>query len=159
MSGDLSNQDGTALAPQGLARQATLARLAHSEHLTCLLCGPENPLGLRLQFRVEADGSVVGDVPPMPALQSYPGTLHGGVISSVLDAAMVHALFAEGIVAVTAELTVRFLSPVRVDRPLVVRANVEPNSHGPLFHTRGTVVQDGSVAARATAKFLRKASS
>jgi uncharacterized protein (TIGR00369 family) len=117
------------------------------------MCGPANALGLRLRFRVRPDGSVVALFPCREAFRSYPATLHGGVISALLDAAMTNALFSKGVAAVTVELKVRFLAPVTLDRGAVVSAAVERDAR-PLYHVRAELEQDRKLMARATAKFL-----
>ena len=135
------------------ASQATLESLVAIEHRQCLLCGPAAALGFELRFRVQADGSVLARFPCREALQGYPEMLHGGVISALLDAAMANALFSLGIVGVTADLSVRFLAPVALDRGAVVRAFVEEGRH-PLFYVRSGLEQDGKLMARARGKFL-----
>jgi acyl-coenzyme A thioesterase PaaI-like protein len=137
------------------ARQATLESLGAAEHSDCLMCGPANSLGLKLRFSVQPDGSVLAMFRCREAFRSYPETLHGGVISALLDAAMTNALFSTGVVGVTAELTVLFLAPVALNRGAVVRASVERDAH-PLFYVRAELEQDRKVMARATAKFLVK---
>jgi uncharacterized protein (TIGR00369 family) len=140
---------GQALA----ASQATLESLVAVEHQQCLLCGPAAALGFKLSFRVQADGSVLARFPCREVLQGYPQMLHGGVISALLDAAMANALFSVGIVGVTADLSVRFLAPVALDRGAVVRAFVEKSRHR-LFYVRSGLEQDGKLMARACGKFL-----
>jgi acyl-coenzyme A thioesterase PaaI-like protein len=135
--------------------QTTLESLCAAEHSECLMCGPANSLGLKLRFRVQPDGSVLAMFACREAFQSYPETLHGGVISALLDAAMTNALFSVGVVGVTAELTVRFLAAVALNRGAVVRASVERDAH-PLFYVRAELEQDRELMARATAKFLVK---
>lgn len=135
------------------ARQAALEAVSAAEHPHCLMCGPVNAMGLKLRFRVQSDGSVLAMFPCREALQSYPETLHGGVISALLDAAMTNALFAIGIVGVTAELNVRFLAPVALNHGVVLRASIEKDLH-PLYLVRSELEQDRKVMARASAKFL-----
>jgi uncharacterized protein (TIGR00369 family) len=137
------------------ARQATLESLAAAEHARCLMCGSANDLGLKLRFRVQSDGSVLAMFPCRETFQSYPENLHGGVISALLDAAMTNALFSVGVVGVTAELTVRFLAPVLLNRGSVVRASIEKDAH-PLYYIRSDLKQDRKLMARATATFLVK---
>jgi acyl-coenzyme A thioesterase PaaI-like protein len=48
-------------------------------------CGIENPIGLHLAFYTEDDGRCIGRFRPKPEHQGYPGQLHGGLISSLLD--------------------------------------------------------------------------
>ena len=120
----------------------------------CLVCSQHNPSGLKLKFKVQPDGSVVSVFDCLPALQSYPDVLHGGVISAILDSAMVNALFAVGIVAVTATLEVRFIAPTATGRFAMVRAWTESAAAHPLYLQRAELIQDGKVMVEAKAKFL-----
>jgi uncharacterized protein (TIGR00369 family) len=143
--------------PEIIGSQSMLESVAATEHPQCLLCSASNPFGLKLKFRVRADGSVVAVFPCRDLLQSYPETLHGGVISALLDAAMTNALFSIGIVAVTAELTVRFIAPVNLDRMALVRAVFERTDNHPLYTLRAELEQDQKPKATGSAKFFVKA--
>ncbi len=123
------------------------------EHPCCLFCGRGNPIGFKLDFRVDKPGSVRAVLSCGARFQSYGDTLHGGVTSALLDAAMTNALFSLEIVAVTGELTVRFLNPVALGREAEVFAELVGDSK-PLYKLRAQVVQDGKPVARATAKFV-----
>jgi acyl-coenzyme A thioesterase PaaI-like protein len=57
--------------------------------------------------------------------QGYEKVAHGGIVASLLDEVMVHALWAKGIPNVTAELRIRFRAPVPVGEPLFVEGRVE----------------------------------
>jgi uncharacterized protein (TIGR00369 family) len=138
------------------AGQATLDSFGATEHPWCVICGAATPFGMRLAFDVQSDGSVLATFPCFETLQGYPGTLHGGVISAVLDAAMTNVLFSVGVVAVTAELTVRFLAPVRLGCDAAVRAAIAGTTRRALYHVRSEIAQDGEVVARASAKFLAR---
>lgn len=137
------------------ASQSILDSLISAQHAECLMCGPANALGMKLKFRVQPDGSVLALFPCRENLRSYPETLHGGVISALLDAAMTNALFAVGVVGVTVELTVRFLAPVALNRGALVRGSVEREEH-PLYAVRAELEQDGKLMARASARFIVK---
>jgi acyl-coenzyme A thioesterase PaaI-like protein len=137
------------------AGQGVLESLVGAQHSECLMCGPQNPLGLKLRFSVQPDGSVLAMFRCGEAFRGYRGMLHGGVTSSLLDAAMTNALFAVGVVGVTAELNVRFLAPVALNRGAIVRAAVERDAHR-VFYLRAELEQDERLMARATAKFLIK---
>lgn len=137
------------------ARQATLEAISAAEHGHCLMCGADNPYGQKLRFKVQPDGSVLAMFPCREALQSYPQTLHGGVVSALLDAAMTNALFSIGVVAVTVELNVRFLAPVSLNRGAVIRASIDKSSH-PLYYVSAAIEQDRAARARASAKFMLK---
>lgn len=123
-------------------------------HPFCLVCSGSNPYGLALEFDVNDDGSVTASFLGHPALEGYPGRLHGGMIASLLDGAMTNCLFAHGHVAVTAELNVRYRSPVAIGCEMVVRAWME-KPHPPLYLMRAELNQEGCVKATATAKFMQ----
>ena len=79
----------------------------------CYACGPENPRGLHMHFRIE-DGRAVADFTPTEDLQGFPGLLHGGAIGTMLDEAMGWAAYGQGIWAMTARFSMRFRRPVRL---------------------------------------------
>ena len=60
--------------------QQKLNAMKTTEHSRCLLCGKDNPIGLKLDFRVVRPGMVLATFPCSRVFQSYPETLHGGVI-------------------------------------------------------------------------------
>lgn len=132
----------------------TEARSApHASHRGCFACGSANEHGLGLRFETGSDGAATAIWQPTTAFRSYPDRLHGGVIATLLDSAMVHALFARGIAGVTAELTIRYLRHVSWTGPLRVTGHVVSERHG-LFICRAEVHQAGLQAVRASAKFM-----
>ena len=135
------------------AAQAILEATRAEEHPLCLLCGTQSLFGLKLDFRVSAVGVVCGEFSCGSIFQSYPKTLHGGITSALLDAAMTNCLFSLGVVAVTAELTVRYLSPVNLDCPVEVTGSLE-SCNSPLYYMLAEMRQHGNVTARAKAKFF-----
>jgi uncharacterized protein (TIGR00369 family) len=138
------------------AAQDLLDTTRRSAHGGCLFCGSQNPIGFKLDFHAREDGSVHAVFPCGDPLQSYPGTLHGGVVAALLDSAMTNCLFARGVVAVTADLAVRFLSPARPGHPVEVTAAVT-RVRGALYYLRAELTQGGTLAARAQATFMRRA--
>jgi uncharacterized protein (TIGR00369 family) len=87
--------------------------------------------------------------------EGYNGMLHGGVISAIADGAMANCLFAHGIVAVTAELNVRFRHPVVLGTTLVVMARIIRRAET-LFLLEANLLQDGEIKVKATGKFLQR---
>jgi acyl-coenzyme A thioesterase PaaI-like protein len=51
----------------------------------CLVCGSENRAGLKARFYELDDGELLGVFRPLEEHQSYPGRLHGGIASAILD--------------------------------------------------------------------------
>lgn len=122
-------------------------------HDRCFACGTVGDTGLGLEFHSDDSGEVSSTWQPDARWRSYPDQLHGGVVASLLDAAMVHALFSLGHQAVTARLEIRYHHPVQLDAPVVVRGRRLKFHHG-LHHMEATLVQDDILRARAEASFL-----
>ena len=86
----------------------------------CVVCGAQNPRGLQIEFSVDSDG-VTADWTPTKEWESFQHTVHGGIITTVLDEAMSKAVIARDWEALTAELTVRFRGRVSPGDELRVR--------------------------------------
>lgn len=125
----------------------------HESHHACFACGVSGQRGLRLHFEVGGDGVAAAEWVPKHEFRSYPDRVHGGVVATLLDSAMVHALFARGITGVTAEITIRYLQAVSPDAPVRITGWVE-GEPGRLHRCRAEVHQHGVMVVRASAKFL-----
>ncbi len=122
-------------------------------HRGCFACGLAEG-GLGLVFDGDGLGGVRAEWFCEERYQSYPGIVHGGIIATVLDAAMTNCLLSKGIAAVTANMQVEYRGPVRVRSVATLRASLT-RSRPPLFVLRAEVAQNGIVCASATAKFMR----
>jgi uncharacterized protein (TIGR00369 family) len=139
-----------------LPSQAILERTHAGVHDECVVCGSANRFGLR--FAVQPDGAVSATVTCTAALQGYEGIVQGGVVSALLDSAMTNALYARGVVALTARLSVRFLRPVATGSELHLRGWLL-EARPPLFRMTAEIRQAGAIAARAQGEFLLRGSS
>ena len=122
-------------------------------HPHCWVCAPGNERGLAVEFHEDATGAVEGTFPCDEVFTGYPGFLHGGMISVLLDGAMTNCLMARGTPGLTARLEVRFLKPVAVDQPVTVRGWWE-KSRGHLHILGADLRQDGVVLATAVSRFM-----
>jgi len=128
---------------------------AHYGHNRCVLCGKMNSRSLGISFQVERDGAVSTRFTAGDFLQGYADMLHGGVIASLLDAAMTHCLFHQGIQAVTGDLRIRFVHPVPCGSTLDIRARLV-SSTPPLYRLRAEMALDERIMAWAEARFMRR---
>lgn len=142
----------TASTESGQARLKTVRTRAHPY---CVVCSQSNPLGLGLKFSVHKDGSVSASFHGHAALEGFQGCLHGGMISSLLDGAMTNCLFAQGHVAMTAELKVRYHKPVSIGQEITVRAWIA-RARAPFFLLEAELDQEGCARATASAKFIER---
>jgi len=131
-------------------------RISNEAHPNCVVCGAEHLFGMRLEFALLADGSVRAAFHRGEAFEGYPGLLHGGIISSLLDGAMTNCLYAHGQRGVTGELKVRFQHPVMTNQGAIVRAWID-HSSPPLHVLKAEIVQEELIRANATGKFMEQA--
>jgi len=82
----------------------------------CFCCGPRNPIGLKLTFETLPDGRMRTYWTPRPEHQGFKEIVHGGLIATLMDEVMIQLLHARGVHAVTAELSTRFLRPLRTGK-------------------------------------------
>ena len=119
----------------------------------CFICGEKNPSGLHLTFSLQ-DGKVQTEFIPQKIHQGYKDIIHGGLISTLLDEAMVKAALMNGMPAVTAEITVRFKNPLMVGERAIVEAVIE-RINKKIIETSAIVKKtDGTVIASGHAKLL-----
>lgn len=120
-----------------------------------MVCGdPEhNPGTLGLDFVGDDDGGVAARFRPTARHQGYAGLLHGGMICTLLDAAMTNCLFVRGIAALTAEMTVRFVAPVALGQEVEVAAHLVERRRN-LCGLEASMTANGRLLARAVAKFM-----
>lgn len=136
--------------------QALLRHTRLGAHGHCIACGGHNGHVPRVQFAAAADGSVVAEIVAGRFYEGYDGMLHGGVIATLLDAAMTNCLFAHGCCAVTADLHLRYRHPVHSGQACRVRAWLERAST-PLFVLRAELWQAERLRVTATGKFMSRA--
>ncbi len=122
----------------------------------CFVCGKENPIGLKVDIQVE-EGKAWFYFYPKKEYEGWEGIVHGGIISSLLDEAMVWACKYYGVDVVTGELKVRYVSPFYLKYEKVFVEGRIIKHKGPLFLGEGEVLtEDRIVIARAWSKMVKK---
>ena len=122
---------------------------------SCFVCGESNAIGFRLRF--ETDGHVVQTRFWARAEHiGFKNVMHGGLVATILDEVMVWGCaVATRKFAYCAELTVRFLSPVRPGEGLVAIGQLAANRKGKIFEAKGSLRDlSGKTLAEATGKYL-----
>ena len=121
----------------------------------CFGCGEANSAGMHLPFtRDEARKKVTGAFRLSERFQGAPGIAHGGIIALVLDEALSKVSKFCGETAVTAELNVEYLRPVRIGEELLVEAANERREGRQLYHSGEIRDGMGRVLARAKGRFV-----
>ena len=89
----------------------------------CFACGMNNPDGMRLKFTLdELRQTFVCRFRLSKRYTGPPGHCHGGIIATILDEAMGKVNKLRHVIAMTREMTVEYLKPVPLNRPLRVES-------------------------------------
>ncbi len=120
----------------------------------CFVCGPNNPIGLKVEFRL------VGEVchaefTPGPEHMGYDNVTHGGIQFSLLDDVMANCLWLQGIACFTGRADIRYRQQLPIGTPVRLEGECLRRK-GRLAQMRGQIlrIDDASVVAEATANFM-----
>jgi uncharacterized protein (TIGR00369 family) len=121
----------------------------------CFGCGGSNDGGMKLTFTQDnANRPIVGKFTLGPRYQGGGGMGHGGIIAVLLDEAMGKVCRFREARAVTAEMNIQYLKPVRVDEEITVEA-FETDFKGRNIFQAGEIRNAaGDLLARGTARFV-----
>ncbi|MBP7733546.1 MAG: PaaI family thioesterase [Caldisericia bacterium] len=118
----------------------------------CFACGRLNPDGLQLKFAV-FDDHVEAFFECPEKYQGWDGIIHGGIVSTLIDEAMYHAM-TDKPDALTAEMTVRFVRPLRVGAKVKVLGFVD-ETKGRIITTRAEIRDENNeLIAKGTARYM-----
>ncbi len=121
----------------------------------CFVCGRENPMGLAARWTSHPDAGEVRARLEIPEhFNGYPGTVHGGILSALLDEAAVRTALLEGgfdDLMVTAKLEVSFRRPTPTRTPVEVVARITRRGSARAIAQAEIRLADGTVTAHAEA--------
>ena len=123
------------------------------ENNNCFVCGPSNPIGLRIKFRI--DGDVCrGEFKPGEHHVGYNIT-HGGIIFSLLDDVMANWLFLTNEIAQTAKCELRYRRTLPINETVLLEGRLIKRKgqvavmHGLIIHKKAR-----HIVAESNAKFM-----
>jgi uncharacterized protein (TIGR00369 family) len=120
----------------------------------CFCCGADNERGLHLAITYPEKGSAETSLEVPRWFSGWKNMTHGGMLATVLDEIMAHACVGVAQMAVTAEISVRFLKAVETGSSIRAVGRVE-EARGRVLLTKGWIFDtEGAVAAEATARFI-----
>jgi acyl-coenzyme A thioesterase PaaI-like protein len=92
-------------------------------HANCYGCGPENPVGLHMEFPFdEESGEVVFKIKIPSQFEGAPGFVHGGVLASLLDEAQGVLCFHIGHFVMTDQLHIKYRKACPLNTELEFKA-------------------------------------
>ena len=121
----------------------------------CFACGPDNPIGLHIEFTVDDDEICTAEFTPNENHLSWENTVHGGIIYSALDDVTGNIPYARGVIAHTGRCEIRYRLPLREGQTIRLKGWVEKEK-GRLMVLRGEARRksDNELIAECTASFL-----
>ncbi len=120
----------------------------------CFVCGPANPIGLGVKFRL--DGDVCrGEFTPGPEHMGYDQVTHGGIVFSLLDDVMANWVWLQGERCFTAKADIRYRSELPIGTPVRLEGRCIKRK-GRLAQMQGRLIRtaDDAVIAEASGAFM-----
>ena len=122
----------------------------------CFGCGSRNARGLKLKFTLDPDHHRIRtEWTPTQEFQGYADIVHGGLIGLVLDELMGNLLWKQERPSVTAEMSVRFLKPAHVGKPLRGEAWIASHKGRVCVMEAAAWDAAGGVVAEAKGRFVQ----
>jgi acyl-coenzyme A thioesterase PaaI-like protein len=136
-------------------RQRITAKQENSK--MCLVCGLKNKFGLQASFYELENGELLAIFQPSEEHQSYPGRLHGGIATAVLDETIGRAILMKDreIWGVTIDFHTRYRKPVPLDEEIRVIGRIGHIANRYFEGSGEIILKDGSVAVEGKGKFLK----
>ncbi len=121
----------------------------------CFACGTANPIGLNLQFYRLGD-AVCSDITLGKNYEGWENVVHGGIVSTLLDEVMSWTImYFKKNFLVTRKIEVKYIKPVLIGTPLVVKGEVMDDSKPPRIKARADIRDDeNNLLVRSIGEFV-----
>ena len=120
----------------------------------CFVCGPKNPIGLKLKFHFNGK-TIKTEFISKKEHQGYLNIVHGGIISTLLDEAMVKLALAMDIPVVTAQMDIRLRKPLNIGEKIIVEAEILNNTTKLLEAYAKAITMNNVLIADAKGKLIK----
>lgn len=129
----------------------------HSSKM-CFVCGEKNDFGLHARFYETENNELVALINPSEQHQGYPGRMHGGIATTILDEVIARSICNgkdEQLWGVTLELKARFRKPVPLGQELKVVGRVTLEGTRSFEGTGEILLPNGDIAVSAEGKYIK----
>lgn len=121
----------------------------------CFGCGQENEVGLKLKLRFDDDTKTAyGEFAAHELLEGAPNIIHSGIVATILDETMITVNKYLEIMAITSELTIRYLQPAFISENLYIRGWFVKKSKRVIENRAEIENEMGKIVARAKGKYI-----
>jgi acyl-coenzyme A thioesterase PaaI-like protein len=122
----------------------------------CFVCGKDNPQGFQIKVRyAEAELAAETELSIPREYQGWAEVIHGGILSTLLDELMAHAVWHFAGPGLTISLEVRFHAPLKPNEAIRVRGVMHtPNGSRRLAEGEIIRISDGQRIASGKSRFL-----
>jgi len=122
----------------------------------CFVCGKDNPRGLKIKVRyLEAEMTAETELSLPREYQGWAEVIHGGILATLLDEMMAHAVWHFAGPGLTLGLEVRFHAPLKPGEPIRVRGVLHThNGSRRLAEGEITRLADGARIASGKSRFI-----
>jgi len=136
-------------------RQRVIAKQENSS--MCLVCGLKNQFGLKAAFYELENEELLAIIHPVEQHQSYPGRLHGGIATAILDETIGRAILIKdrNLWGVTIEFNTRYRQPVPLDEEIRVIGRIDHIANRYFEGSGEILLGDGSTAVEGKGKFFK----
>jgi len=122
----------------------------------CFVCGEKNPIGLKLLIRTDPErGESTTEVTFRDDFQGWSKIVHGGLLATVLDEALIYAAGAKGHRCVTGEMTVRYVKPASTGVAYTLKGRFLEDKGRVVLAESELVDGAGGQVARASGKLFK----
>jgi uncharacterized protein (TIGR00369 family) len=138
-----------------IAGYSTFATMIEFEDKICYGCGEDNQYGLKLKLQFDDDTKTAyGQFSAHEMLEGPPNIIHAGVIASILDETMITVNKYLETIALTSELTIRYLQPAFIKEVLYIRGWYVKKSKRVIENRAEIENEMGKIVARAKGKYI-----
>ena len=135
-------------------------KILKKQHVStmCFVCGEKNDSGLHARFYETDNNELVAVINPSEQHQGYPGRMHGGIATTILDETIARSICNgkdEQLWGVTMELKTRFRKPVPLGQELKVVGRVTMEGTRTFEGTGEIILPNGEIAVSAEGKYIK----
>ncbi|MEA1972323.1 MAG: PaaI family thioesterase [Candidatus Cloacimonadota bacterium] len=128
--------------------------MSEKEYTKCFACGQDNPIGLKLIFDYKED-YCIAEFTLNQNYEGYPGIIHGGIVSTILDESMAKIILTTTQKAVTVEMKTKFRQMLESNKIYFVKAKITKERSRTVQTESQIFDKENNIVAQASAKFFK----